>query len=63
MNRQPESTTPDSGASCTCHTAECDVGTGPFHWDPECPRHGLDAQIALADQSLDIDTSYREERP
>lgn len=29
--------------------------------DPACPRHGLEAQLARADQTLDIDTSHERE--
>lgn len=50
-------------AQCTCEQRghDVDVGDWPTTWDPTCPRHGLDTQLKLADQNLDIDTSYLEE--
>lgn len=49
--------------ACTCAWPPVGYPEPRFGYDPDCPRHGTDALVELADQQLDIDTSYREERP
>lgn len=57
-------TTPDTTPACTCSWPPTRYAGPGFGLDPDCPRHGTDAVLELADQEHDIDTSQqREERP
>lgn len=50
-----------TNGQCTCAWPTSRYPT--FGLDPDCPKHGTEAMLQLADQELDIDTSYpREER-
>lgn len=51
----------DKGGPCTCHWPPNRYAGPGFGLDPDCPRHGTDACLALADPTLDIDTSYQGE--
>lgn len=42
-------------AQCTCHWPPSRYAGPGFGLDPDCPRHGTDACLALADPTLDID--------
>ena len=48
-------------AQCTCKWLTQRYATPDVGPDPDCPRHGLEAILELADQDLDIDTSYARE--
>lgn len=48
---------------CTCHWPPYRYAGPGFGLDPDCPRHGTEACLELADQELDIDTSHQREEP
>lgn len=42
-------------AQCTCTWPTTRYPTPTFGLDPDCPKHGTEAMLQLADQELDID--------
>ena len=54
----------NTNPACTCNWPPNRYAGPGFGLDPDCPRHGTEAVLELADQEPDIDTSQqREERP
>ena len=54
----------NTNPACTCNWPPNRYAGPGFGLDPDCPRHGTEVVLELADQEPDIDTSQqREERP
>lgn len=58
MNHTSDHTRAQHTQCCTCHWPPSQYPQLGFGLDPDCPRHGIEAILELADQELDIDEPH-----